>query len=30
MLMEERLLTARYPAYADYQRRVPRVLPFVI
>jgi len=30
MLMEEHLLTARYPAYADYQRRVRRVLPFVI
>jgi len=28
--MEERLLTERYPAYADYQRRVRRVLPFVI
>jgi protein-S-isoprenylcysteine O-methyltransferase Ste14 len=30
MLMEERLLAAHYPAYADYQRRVRRVLPFVI
>jgi protein-S-isoprenylcysteine O-methyltransferase Ste14 len=30
MLMEERLLTARYPAYAAYQRRVRRVMPFVI
>ena len=30
MLMEERLLTARYPAYADYQRRVRRVVPFVV
>jgi protein-S-isoprenylcysteine O-methyltransferase Ste14 len=30
MLLEERLLTERYPAYADYQRRVRRVVPFVV
>jgi protein-S-isoprenylcysteine O-methyltransferase Ste14 len=30
MLMEERMLTARYPAYAAYQARVRRVLPFVM
>jgi len=30
MLSEERLLTAKYPAYADYQRRVTRIVPFVL
>ena len=30
MLMEERMLVDRYPAYADYQRRVRRVVPFVV
>jgi protein-S-isoprenylcysteine O-methyltransferase Ste14 len=29
MVSEERLLSEKYPAYADYQRRVKRVLPFV-
>jgi protein-S-isoprenylcysteine O-methyltransferase Ste14 len=30
MLSEERLLTEKYPAYADYQRRVTRIVPFVL
>ena len=30
MLMEERMLVDRYPAYAEYQRRVRRVVPFVV
>lgn len=30
MLMEEHMLVDRYPAYADYKRRVRRVLPFVV
>lgn len=29
MLSEERLLVEKYPAYADYRRRVKRILPFV-
>ena len=29
MLSEERLLSEKYPAYADYQRRVKRVVPSV-
>jgi protein-S-isoprenylcysteine O-methyltransferase Ste14 len=30
MLMEEHMLVDRYPAYADYKRRVRRVMPFVV
>jgi protein-S-isoprenylcysteine O-methyltransferase Ste14 len=30
MLMEERLLLARYPEYAGYRARVKRVVPFVL
>ena len=30
MLMEERLLLARYPEYAAYRERVKRVVPFVL
>jgi protein-S-isoprenylcysteine O-methyltransferase Ste14 len=30
MLIEERLLTERYPAYAGYRARVRRVIPFVL
>ncbi len=30
MTTEERLLAARYPAYADYAARTRRVLPFVL
>jgi protein-S-isoprenylcysteine O-methyltransferase Ste14 len=30
MLIEERLLTARYPEYIDYMRRTRRVVPFVV
>lgn len=29
MLIEERLLTEKYPQYADYRRRVSRVAPFL-
>jgi protein-S-isoprenylcysteine O-methyltransferase Ste14 len=28
--LEERLLTARYPAYAAYRARVKRIVPFVL
>ena len=30
MLIEERLLTTRYPAYAAYEARVRRTLPYVL
>lgn len=30
MLLEERLVTAQYPEYADYARRTKRVIPFVV
>jgi protein-S-isoprenylcysteine O-methyltransferase Ste14 len=30
MLIEERMLTARYPDYAAYRARVRRIVPFVL
>jgi len=30
MLIEERMLVARYPEYRDYMRRTRRVVPYVI
>ncbi len=30
MLAEERLLLTRYPEYAEYARRVKRVIPFIL
>jgi protein-S-isoprenylcysteine O-methyltransferase Ste14 len=30
MVLEEGLLRARFPEYADYARRTKRVVPFVI
>jgi protein-S-isoprenylcysteine O-methyltransferase Ste14 len=30
MLMEERMLAARYPEYRDYMRRTRRVVPYVV
>jgi protein-S-isoprenylcysteine O-methyltransferase Ste14 len=30
MLLEERMLTQRYPEYAGYSARVARVVPFVL
>lgn len=30
MLLEERMLAARYPEYRDYMRRTRRVVPYVV
>jgi protein-S-isoprenylcysteine O-methyltransferase Ste14 len=30
MLIEERLIVLRYPAYADYARRTRRIIPFIL
>jgi protein-S-isoprenylcysteine O-methyltransferase Ste14 len=30
MVLEERLLTERYPEYREYSRRTRRVIPFVV